>query len=197
MTLNFDIILEDKRVRLEPLSWAHFETLLPIAIQHPDLLDYSPPPFGSEDTLKLYFQNNLELKNNRLKCPFVIFDKNENCYAGSSSFLNISEIDERLEIGSTWLGKKFQRTGLNRHCKYLMFKYAFETLKFQRVELKTDARNTQSRTAIKAIGAQYEGTLRSHTLLSDGHRRDTVYYSILKDEWPGIRTTVFKSILND
>lgn len=197
MELDFNIILEDDRAKLEPMDWCHFEPLLEIAIKHPDLLDYSPPSFGSEETLRAYFTHNLDLKSRKEKCPFVIFDKKNDAYAGSTSFMNISSIDKRLEIGSTWLAKEFQRTGLNRHCKYLLLSYAFETLQFERVELKTDSRNIQSRKAIEAIGATYEGTLRSHMLLSDGHRRDTVYYSILKSEWPEIRATVFNTIAND
>jgi len=190
---HLSVVLENDRVRLEPLSWEHFDSLLPFALKHPTLLQYSPVKFGNEAALKEYFETNLALKEKGTKYPFAIFDKTKNQFAGSTSFMNISNKNQRLEIGSTWLGKDFQRTGLNRNCKFLLLKYAFETLDCQRVELKTDQRNEQSKTAIQAIGAKYEGCLRSHTLMIDGHRRDTVYFSILKEEWEGIKSTIFKN----
>jgi len=131
------------------------------------------------------------LRDKELKYPWAIYDKKAEAYAGCTSYLNISAVNSRLEIGSTWIGEEFQRTGLNRACKFLLLSYAFEDLGWERVELKTDSRNEQSKTAIQKIGAQYEGKLRSHTLMSDGYRRDTVYYSILKPEWPRIKSVIF------
>jgi RimJ/RimL family protein N-acetyltransferase len=115
-------------------------------------------------------------------------------YAGSTSFANVSNRDKRLEIGWTWIGKKFQKTGLNRNGKLLMLQYAFETLQFERVELKTDERNMASRTAIEKIGGKFEGILRSHMVVKDGFRRNTVYYSILSKEWPGVKTNLLNKM---
>ena len=193
LNTHLSVILENERVRLEPLSWNHFDSLLPFAIKHPSLLQYSPVKFGSESALKEYFEKRFASKEEGTMYPFAIFDKSKNEYAGSTTYMNISNKNQRLEIGATWLGIDFQRTGLNRHCKFLLLKYAFETLDCQRIELKTDQRNEQSKTAIQAIGAKYEGCLRSHTLMIDGHRRDTVYFSILKEEWPKIKSTIFKN----
>jgi N-acetyltransferase len=106
----------------------------------------------------------------------------------------VSDKDQRLEIGWTWFGKAFQRTGLNRNVKFLMLQYAFEQLQFERVELKTDERNHPSRKAIEGIGGKFEGILRSHMQLPDGFRRNTVYYSILKAEWPALKNGIFKNI---
>ena len=194
MKLNFDIVLENDKVRLEPLRWEHFEFLLPVSINDPDLLKFSPSEFGNDQALKIYFEENLELRKLRLKCPFAIYDKEQKSFAGSTSFMNISEPDKRLEIGSTWLGTKYQRTGLNRNCKYLLMQYAFENVKCKRIEFKTDNRNSQSKKAIEAIGGKYEGLLRSHTSMPDGFRRDTVCYSILIHEWNEIRRTIFIEI---
>lgn len=193
MDLNFsaDIVLENERVILSPLSNEHFKALLPISIANPNLLQYSPSPFGIENSLKENFTIALESRKNHKRYPFVIYDKLKAEFAGSTSFLNISNHDKRLEIGATWLGPDFQRTGLNRNCKFLLLQYIFEVLKFERAELKTDSRNIQSQTAIKAIGAKLEGALRSHTLMLDGYRRDTVYFSILKNEWNSIKETIF------
>ena len=191
---KLDIRLEDERVTIERLTMKHFETLLPIALAWPDLLRYSPSEFGTETALRSYIENATHLQQQNEKYSFVIYDKNTKSYAGSTSYMNISNKDRRLEIGSTWIGKSFQRTGLNRHCKYLLLDHAFEVLQFERVAFRTDSRNVQSQTAIQAIGAKYEGTLRNHMLMPDGYRRNTVCYSILKNEWPGIKTGVFTGL---
>lgn len=195
MNFSFDnsLILENTRVKLEPLQKSHFESLLPFALKYPDLLRYSPSPFGTPERLQVYIDAALKAKAQKVRFPFAIFDKKTGQYAGTTSYGNISNPNQRLEIGWTWIGKEFQRTGLNRNCKFLLLRYGFEMLEFERIELKTDARNMQSRTAIKGIGAQYEGKLRSHVLMPDGYRRDTVYYSILKKEWPAIKTTIFQN----
>lgn len=190
-----DIVLENDRVQLAPLQSGHLKDLLPIAIAHPSLLQYSPSAFGSEEALSEYIANAIALRTNGMRYPFVIYDKNKQQFAGSTSFGNISNKNQRLEIGWTWIGKAFQRTGLNRNCKFLLLSYAFENLGAERVELKTDSRNAQSRKAIEKIGAIYEGELRSHTLMLDGYRRSTVYYSILKNEWPKVRQDRFSSIV--
>src|SRR5690606_4403529 len=104
---------------------------------------------------------------------------------------SISLKDLRLEIGWTWIDRATQGSGLNKHCKYLLLSYAFENLGIQRIEFKTDSRNIQSRKAIEKIGGVYEGLLRNHTLLPDGYRRDTVYYSILKAEWEAVKRRHF------
>ena len=186
-----DIILEDKRVRLEPLSRLHVDALEPIVKDNPQLLKYSPSVLKARQDLIRYIEVHTSMRFNRTKYAFAIFDKEKEAYAGSSSYLRISERDGHLEIGSTWIGKRFQRTGLNRHMKFQMLRYAFEELGVIRVAFRTDDRNEQSKTAIQAIGATYEGTLRKHMLMPDGFVRDTVCYSILQEEWPAIRATVF------
>ena len=122
---------------------------------------------------------------------FMIVDKASGRLAGSTSYGNISAPDKRLEIGWTWLSREFRGSGLNRHCKFLLLRHAFGELQMERVELKGDALNTRSRKAMQKIGATEEGILRSHTLMHDGRRRDTVYYSILRTEWEQVRQTVF------
>lgn len=191
--IEFDseIRLENKRSILRRLKETDLKALLYIAEEQPDLLQYSPSAFGTKKALKDYIFKANEQREQGIRMPFIIFDKKAQVWAGSTSFGNISNANKRVEIGWTWIGKQFQRTGLNRNNKFLMLQYAFETAGYERVELKTDARNEQSRTAMQKIGAKEEGTLRSHTLMTDGYRRDTVYYSILKDEWPEIKETIF------
>ncbi len=192
--LSKNIILENKRVKLEQLGQHHLEDLIAIAIQQPRLLQYSPSPFGDKNKLIAYLNIAEQNLAEGTRYAFAIFDKTQKRYVGSTSFGNISNKNQRLEIGWTWLDKAVQGTGLNKNNKFLMLQFAFEKLQFERVELKTDSRNLQSRKAIEKIGAIYEGELRSHTLMNDGHRRNTVYYSILKAEWEGVKNTIFKDL---
>jgi RimJ/RimL family protein N-acetyltransferase len=113
---------------------------------------------------------------------------------GSTSFGNIDLLHGRLEIGWTWLGRQFQGVGINREVKFLLLRFAFEALEIKRVEFKTDVLNQQSRRALKNIGATEEGVLRSHMIMPHNRRRDTIYYSILADEWPEVKANYFTGI---
>ncbi|HEY5462040.1 MAG TPA: GNAT family protein [Hanamia sp.] len=194
MNFPFDkeIILENSVALLRPLKLTDIQNLLKIAIEEKELLQYSPTPIYSEKLLTEYVEKSLNERKNKTRYSFSIFDKKKNAYAGSTSFMNISNVDSRVEIGSTWIGKEFQKTGLNRNCKYLLFNFAFGELNAERVELKTDERNNASRNAIQKIGGKFEGILRSHTLMYDGFRRNTVYYSILKNEWKDLKEGFIK-----
>ncbi|MBB1286545.1 GNAT family N-acetyltransferase [Flavisolibacter sp. BT320] len=187
-----EVLLENIRALLRPLLPNDVENLLTVAMAQPNLVQYSPFQIHTADLLAAYIRNSLAEREACFRYPFVVYDKEAKAYAGSTSFANISNKDRRLEIGWTWIGKRYQASGLNRACKSLLLSYAFDQLEFERVELKTDARNLASRTAIEKIGGVYEGTLRSHTLMLDGFRRDTVYYSILRNEWPHLKQTVFQ-----
>lgn len=189
MVFPFDseIILQDTRALLRPIRSDDLNILSDPAFSDPDLLRFSPRPVYNIHLLKQYIENALQLREQKKRYTFTVIDKVRNICAGSTSFLNISDEHDRLEIGATWYGKDFQRTGLNRHCKYLLLEYAFDILGAHRVEFVTDERNTSSRRAIEQIGGQYEGILRQHLLLYDGFRRNTVCYSILRSEWPKVK----------
>jgi RimJ/RimL family protein N-acetyltransferase len=180
--LNKNIVLENERVLLKPLSSEHFDGFCQIAFDS-EVWTYMADKISNEDDLKAFIDSSLTAKTNGQRYPFTIFDKQRERIAGSTSFLNISEKDSRLEIGYTWLGMDFQGTGLNTRCKYELLKYAFDEMKFERVEFKTDFTNPKSRKALLKIGGKEEGVLRSHMLMHDGRRRDSIYYSILKNEW--------------
>lgn len=180
---NEDYHFENERASIRPLAMTDFEHLLPIALSDESLLAYSPSQIHTEDYLNQYIETALNARANKIRYPFLIFDKLNQAYAGSTSFGNVSNVNRRLEIGWTWIGPKFQGTGLNRACKDLLINYAFKSLEFERVEFKIDSRNKKSRRAVEKLGAKFEGELRSHTLMPDGYRRSTVYYGILKSEW--------------
>lgn len=194
MVFNFDeeIILENSRALLRPVNLTDSDNLAEIALNEKDLLLYSPNQINNKSLLVQYIENAILLRENKLRYSFTIFDKQENKFAGSTSFLNISDMDDRLEIGATFLGKAFQKTGLNRNCKFLLLDFAFKKLGAMRVEFKTDERNTASRVAIEKIGGRFEGILRQHMVMYDGFRRNTVYYSILKTEWEVLKTKFLK-----
>lgn len=109
---------------------------------------------------------------------------------GSSSYLNVDAPNRRLEIGNTWYISAARRTGINSECKLLMLGHAFDELGCVAVEFRTHYFNATSRTAIERLGAKLDGVLRSHQLLPDGSRRDTVVYSILDIEWPAVRSNL-------
>ena len=122
--------------------------------------------------------------------PFATIDTASERVIGSTRYGNIDHANRRLEIGWTFVAPAWQRTRINTEAKYLMLRYAFETLGSIRVELKTDALNQTSRRAIARIGAREEGTLRHHMICADGRLRDTVYYSVIAPEWPGVKAAL-------
>jgi RimJ/RimL family protein N-acetyltransferase len=191
---NEDILLETSKVILQPIQTNHIEGLIAIA-NDASIWSYFTSELSAEEAMKTWVETAIQQRANNTRYPFVIIDKATNSVVGSSSYGNISERDKRLEIGWTWLGKDFQGTGLNRHCKYLLINYTFETLQYERVEFKTDVLNLQSRKALLKIGATEEGVLRSHTLMPHNRRRDTIFFSILRNEWEEIRNERYSDFL--
>ena len=126
--------------------------------------------------------------------PFTIIDKNTNQIAGSSSMGNISYHDLRLEIGWSWLGKNFRSTGVNLHAKYSMMRYAFDEMNFERVEFKTDWLNERAKQGLRKVGGKEEGVLRSHMTMWNNRRRDSIYFSVIKNEWVQLKETIFKDV---
>jgi N-acetyltransferase len=116
---------------------------------------------------------------------------------GSTRFMNIDRVNRRVEIGSTWIAPRWQRTAVNTEAKFLMLRHAFEEWKCVRVELKTDVLNQKSRNAILRIGAKEEGILRKHVITWTGRVRDSVYFSILDTEWPEVKTRLESRVAVD
>jgi RimJ/RimL family protein N-acetyltransferase len=180
------VILEGVRARLEPLREDHLDGLSAIGLD-PELWRWTVATNRTPDDLRRYVNVALELARRGEALPFAIIEGSTGRIAGSTRFGNLDAANRRVEIGWTWLGREFQRTGLNTEVKYLMLRHAFETMECIRVELKTDVLNRQSRAAIERIGGREEGILRSHMITENGRIRDTVYYSILAHEWPTLR----------
>lgn len=175
--------LENHRVKLSLLDLSNYHKLNDIASQN-DLIFYSPSDISTEEKLKAYVSLAVDGYYNKSIIPFIVYDKITSSFAGSTRFGLINWHHKVLHIGWTWIGRQFQGTGLNSHMKFLMLQYVFETLDFEKVEFRIDARNTRSRRAVEKLGASLEGILRKNILMQDGFRRNTCCYGILKDEWP-------------
>lgn len=176
------IILENDRVKLSPLSLGNYANLQSVAAEH-KLVQYSPSDIESPASLKTYVEIALKKQKQRSSLPFIIYDKQALAFAGCTRYMNIDHKNKVLEIGSTWIGKKFQGTGLNAQMKHLLINHAFNKLEFEKVSFRIDERNLQSRKAVEKLGAILEGILRENVYLLDGYKRNTCCYGILKNEW--------------
>lgn len=186
-----DFTLETSRVLLRPIIEPDYDDFLIIA-QDDDTWQYFSLNLSDPVQLKQWMNSAFNEKEINTRRPFTIIEKSSGRIAGSTSFGNISINDMRIEIGWSWMGKEFRSTELNSHAKYALMKYAFEVLRFERVEFKTDVLNSRARRGLEKVGALQEGVLRSHMKMWNNRRRDSVFYSVLKEEWKQLKQTIFK-----
>lgn len=179
-------LLEGTHVRLEPLDRVHIPALTDIGLD-PDLWRWTVSHVGTPQEMADYVESALADRAIGRAVPFATLDRATGHVVGCTRFGSIDRHHRRVEIGWTWVAAPWQRTPINTEAKFLMLRHAFEVLDCIRVELKTDALNERSRNAIRRLGATEEGTLRRHMVTDSGRVRDTVYYSILADEWPEVR----------
>jgi RimJ/RimL family protein N-acetyltransferase len=181
------VTLVGKLVRLEPMTEAHIPALAQLGVGQSfwDFMLYGN--MTSTENMKSWVLDILSRARMGTDLPFVVIHLASGRVAGATRYLNIVPKDRGLEVGGTWYGPEFQRTGVNTESKYLLLRHAFEALKCIRVQLKTDLRNARSQTAIERIGAVKEGVLRNHMILPDGRYRHSVFYSILDTEWPDVK----------
>ncbi|MGH8403122.1 MAG: GNAT family N-acetyltransferase, partial [Gammaproteobacteria bacterium] len=156
----------------------------------PDLWRWVPTQVRSREDMAAYVRKALDEQQHGASLPFATIFRDTGQVIGSTRFLNMEPENRRVEIGATWIGRTWQRTAVNTEAKYLMLRHAFEEWCCLRVELKTDALNVRSRRAILRLGAKEEGILRRHVVADTGRVRDTVYYSILDDEWPSVKAAL-------
>lgn len=186
--MNFDLfsetLLETDRVLLRPLEVTDAEHLMDISLHEPETWEFSLVKADGQANLEKYIQLALKAKETEKEFPFVVYDKQSGKYAGSTRFYDINFEFKTLQLGYTWYGKDFRGTGLNKHCKYLLLRFAFETLGMERVEFRADANNQRSIAAMKSIGCTVEGILRSHMPTYESEiRRESIILSILRQEW--------------
>lgn len=185
--MNFDFtenyVLENERILLRPLLSSDIENLLLFAINEPDLWQYSLVQAIGREGLEKYIATAIANRNAEKEYAFIVYDKIVNAYAGSTRFYDFQLLQKNVQLGYTWYGKKFQGTGINSHCKFLMFQFAFEKLGIERIELRADFDNKKSICAMQKIGCTAEGVLRQNGYKPDGTRRDSIVFSILRNEW--------------
>ena len=180
------VTLHGRHIRLEPLTLNHHAALCDIGLE-PELWRWIPAPVKSREDMLDYIRLALQWQSDGTALPFATVEQSSGRVVGCTRYMNIDKPNRHVEIGSTWIGLDWQRTAVNTEAKYLMLRHAFETLGCFRVELKTDALNQQSRNAILRIGASQEGIFRKHVVCADGRLRDSVYFSIIDSEWPGVK----------
>lgn len=187
------VILEGNYVRLEPLTLAHVEGLRN-AVSDGELWKLFVTRIPQPDRVADYIQTALSQYAAGEGLAFATFDKVSNKVIGSTRFMHADLSNKRVEIGATFIAKSFQRTRINTEAKLLMPSHAFDALEVNRVEFITDYLNTASRDAISRVGAKQEGVLRNHMVMLDGRVRDSVLFSIIKYEWPGVKRHLLQKL---
>ncbi len=180
------VVLQGVHVRLEPLTESHLDRLTTVGLE-PSLWEFTPTAVTTRDEMQHYIAEALRQRDARTALPFATVNASSGQVIGSTRFANADSTHRRVEIGWTWIAPGFQRSAVNTETKLLMLQHAFDTWRCRRLELKTSSRNQRSRAAILRLGAEEEGTFRNHMLNADGSSRDTVWFSIIENEWPGVR----------
>lgn len=172
---------------VEPLTAEHESGLVDAAAES-SVFDWLPVDMASSrEAVEGWLRATLQSARAGRDVPFAIIDARTGRVVGSTRFLELRLEHLRAEIGWTWLARSAWSTGINVETKLLLLGRAFDHAGLRRVEFKTDARNERSRGALLALGAQFEGILRKHMVVRDGHARDSAYYSVIDDEWPQLR----------
>jgi RimJ/RimL family protein N-acetyltransferase len=184
------VVLEGRRVRLEPMARGDAEAIakaLATAAADGNMWESKVTTIPRPEGMRAYVDQALAEFDAGVSLPFVTIDRESGRAAGTTRYMNIEAPHRRLEIGTTWIGKSFQRTAINTEAKYLMLRHAFESLGCIAVDLRTHERNAQSRAAIERLGAKLDGILRNHRVMPDGTLRNTAAYSIVDAEWPAVK----------
>jgi N-acetyltransferase len=188
LNIVLPVTLEGSAVRLEPLRREHADSFWGIAKNDlEDIFRWIPYSMKTREDFEKLINNAFAEQERAESVVFATVERSSGRTIGSTRFMNIDRINRRVEIGSTWIAPAWQRSGINTEAKFLMLRHAFEMWECMRVELKTDALNQKSRKAILRVGAKEEGTLRRHLITWTGRVRDTVYFSVLDNEWPEVK----------
>jgi RimJ/RimL family protein N-acetyltransferase len=179
------VTLEGRVVRLEPLALNHLDALAEVGLE-PELWRWIPFPIRTKDGLRGYVEEALRDRAAGRAMPFATVLQQTGQPIGSTRFGNVDLVNRRVEIGWTWVAQPWQRSAVNTEAKLLMLEHAFERLGCNRVEFKTDSLNEQSRSALRGIGAVEEGILRNHMVTETDRLRHSVYYSVIRSEWPAV-----------
>ncbi|MGB6267911.1 MAG: GNAT family protein [Olleya sp.] len=194
--LEYDktIILENDYVKLSPLKEKHSNDLLEISNES-SIWKYLLEKGNGLKNLTNYIQTAIKNRELKREYPFIVFDKINNKYAGTTRFYDYSEQLKSIKLGHTWYGELFRGTGLNKHCKYLLLEYTFEKLKLERIGFGVHQENKVSLAALKSIGCKEEGKLRNFIASVDNKGRTAiVLLNIVKDEWHNIKLQLIQQL---
>lgn len=190
------ITLEGKYVRLEPLTIEYHEEFCRVGLD-PEIWKWIHTPVNTPQDMRVFIEKALLDQAAGTALPFALIDKSSDIVVGSTRYYNIDKQHYQLEIGATWIAKKWQRTAIHTEDLLLLLQHAFETLGCIRVQFKTDSLNEPSIWSMERIGATYEGTFRNHMILPNGRIRHSLYYSILDSDWPDVKENLIKKLSQD
>ncbi len=183
------VTLEGQYVRLEPLSMDHLAGLCE-ALQDEELWRWIFVAVKTPDEMRNFIETALNLVTTGNILPFVTIYKPTNCVVGTTRYLAIDKGHHHVDIGTTLVGKQWQRTVVNTESKYLMLRHAFETMGCLRVQFMTDSLNIHSQNSLLRLGATQEGIFRNHLICADGRLRHSVVFSITDEEWPKVKANL-------
>lgn len=189
-----DFTIETFRVIIRPMIAEDINPFLPLT-KDTDTWKYFTKDLSIESELNAWIQEAMKEKAEGKRMPFTITDRDTKQICGSTSYGNISFYDKRLEIGWSWLAPDYIGMGVNKPVKFALLSYAFEVMKMERVEAKTDNLNERAKAGLLKVGMIPEGILRSHMQMHSGRRRDSIYFSILKEEWPERKELFFSELM--
>ena len=188
--------LQGPRILLRPLQYSDADALLRAAADG-ELWNLNVTVVPSASTIDSYLKKALDGRDAGTVMPFVIVLKDSGEVIGSTRFWKIDPLNRKLEIGSSWIAARWQKSFVNTEAKYLMLRHAFEVLDCVRVQFTTDENNQKSRNAILRLGAQQEGIVRHERIMPDGRKRNSVRFSIIDDEWPQVRQALEQKLAED
>ncbi|WP_247269299.1 MULTISPECIES: GNAT family N-acetyltransferase [Pseudomonas] len=188
--------LQGPRILLRPLQYSDADALLQAAADG-ELWNLTVTVVPSASTIDSYLKKALDGRDAGTVMPFVIVLKDSGEVIGSTRFWKIDPLNRKLEIGSSWISARWQKSFVNTEAKYLMLRHAFEVLDCVRVQFTTDENNQKSRNAILRLGAQQEGNVRHERIMPDGRKRNSVRFSIIDDEWPQVRQVLEQKLAED
>lgn len=191
-----DLVLSNERVELRRIRIADRAEFEPIVYDE-EIWRYFVSRIETPADLDVFLETAIKDTLTGVRNVFAIIDRETGKIAGSSAYGNLTKADRRLEIGWSWVATASRGTGVNRAAKLALLDHAFDVLECERVEFKTDVLNTVARKGLAGLGAHEEGVLRSFNYMPGGRRRDVIYYSILRDEWPALRKERFAAFTSD
>jgi len=189
-----EIILENEIVKLRPVQIDDVEAIT-AAANDAQIWEHMSVTLLSKEAVQNYIENAIKEREKGISYMFAVIDKKTDAIVGCTSFLDISFPHKRLEIGSTWYNPSVWRSAINTNCKFLLFRYCFEELQLNRVQIKTGHENYRSQKAIERIGAVKEGVLRNHMIRKEGIIRHTVMYSVILEDWTQLKAKFIGHLL--